>query len=184
MFPLLRMLWAAQNISSAEEGAIFRSVKVNHRSYNAHSKIGTARRSWTIVSARPTQKIMNTGQPLLPQLCPGGDLTLHKRWRSVNRRFTSRHGLAGTVSGIEATIYCGDKIWFGVFGGVGAGPELGYKYVEKWTRSPFWINPPLRPYLHPICSKFQKNWTIVDAERLAMIGALVQQQNQNLLKLQ
>jgi len=35
---------------------IFPSAKVHHRSYNAQSKFGTARRSWTLGSARSTQK--------------------------------------------------------------------------------------------------------------------------------
>ena len=39
----LRKFWAAQNIASGEEGAIFRLDKVHYRSYNAHSKFGTAR---------------------------------------------------------------------------------------------------------------------------------------------
>jgi hypothetical protein len=41
-----------------------------------------------------------------------------------------------------------------------------------------------RPHLHWICSKLQYNCTTMDADRLAMIGALVQQQNQNHLRLQ
>jgi len=39
---------------------------------------------------------------------------LHRLWRSGYKRFTSGHGLAGTLSGVEAAIYCGDEIWFGV----------------------------------------------------------------------
>ena len=38
--------WAAQNIASGEEGAIFHSGKVHHRSCNAQSKFGTARRKF------------------------------------------------------------------------------------------------------------------------------------------
>jgi len=39
---------------------------------------------------------------------------LHKICWSGCKRFTSGHGIAGTVAGIEAAIYCGDKLWFGV----------------------------------------------------------------------
>jgi len=28
--------------------------------------------------------------------------------------FTSGHGIAETVSGVEAAIHCGDELWFGV----------------------------------------------------------------------
>jgi len=66
------------------------------------------------VDACANAEILHAGQPLLPQLCPGCDKRLHKRWRSGNKRFTSCHRRAGTVSGIEATIYCEDGIWFGV----------------------------------------------------------------------
>ena len=35
------------------------------------------------------------------------------RWSGC-KRFTSGHGIAGTVSGVEAAIHCGDELWFGV----------------------------------------------------------------------
>jgi len=54
---------------------------------------------------------LNAGPPLR---CPGGDLTLHKLWWGGCKRFTSGHGLAGTVSGVEAAIHSGDKIYFSV----------------------------------------------------------------------
>ena len=39
---------------------------------------------------------------------------MHKLWWSGCKRFTSGHGIAGTVSGVEAAIHCGDELWFGV----------------------------------------------------------------------
>ncbi|KAI8486602.1 hypothetical protein Bbelb_355770 [Branchiostoma belcheri] len=40
--------------------------------------------------------------------------TLHKlRWSGC-KRFTSGHGVAGTVSGVEAAIHVGNELWFGV----------------------------------------------------------------------
>ena len=39
---------------------------------------------------------------------------MHKLWWSGCKRFTSGHGIAGTVSGVEAAIHCGDEFWFGV----------------------------------------------------------------------
>ena len=45
---------------------------------------------------------MNARPPLLPQLCLGGDQTLHKL------------GSVGEVSGVEAVLHCGDELWFGV----------------------------------------------------------------------
>ena len=70
---------------------------------------------------------MNARPPLLPQLCLGGDQTLHKLWWSGCKRFKSGHGIVGEVSGVEAVIRCGDEIWFGVGMEVSEG-EFGYKY--------------------------------------------------------
>ena len=59
-------------------------------------------------------EILNARPPLLPQLCLGGDQTLHKLWWSGCKRFKSGHGIVGEVSGVEAVIHCGDELWFGV----------------------------------------------------------------------
>ena len=56
---------------------------------------------WTLGSAANAE-ILNARPPLLPQLCLGGNQTLHKLWS------------VGMVSGVEAVIHCGDELWFGV----------------------------------------------------------------------
>jgi len=40
------------------------------------------------------------------------------------KRFTSGHGIAGTVSGVKADFHCGDKLWFSVGMEVSVGPML------------------------------------------------------------
>ena len=70
LLPLWKF-WAAQNIASGEERSIFRSSKVHHRYTNAQAPLDES--SWTLWTALPTQKSLNAGQPLLRQLCPGGD---------------------------------------------------------------------------------------------------------------
>jgi len=39
---------------------------------------------------------------------------LHKLWWGGCKLFTSRHGIAGTVSGVEAAIHCVDNLWISV----------------------------------------------------------------------
>ena len=51
---------------------------------------------------------------------------MHKLWWSGCKRFTSGHGIAGTVSGVEAAIHCGDELWFGV------GMELSERDQTLW----------------------------------------------------
>jgi len=36
--------------------------------------------------------------------------TLHKLWWGGCKRLTSGHEIAGTVSGVEAAIHCGDEL--------------------------------------------------------------------------
>jgi len=38
--------------------------------------------------------------------------TLHKLWWGGCKRITNGHGIAGTVSGVEAAIYCGKELRF------------------------------------------------------------------------
>jgi len=37
---------------------------------------------------------------------------LQKLWWGGGKRFTSGHGIAGTVSGVEAAIHCDDELWW------------------------------------------------------------------------
>ena len=39
---------------------------------------------------------------------------MHKLWWSGCKRFKSRYGIVGEVSGVEAVIHCGDELKFGV----------------------------------------------------------------------
>jgi len=47
--------------------------------------------------------------------------TLRKLWWGCCKRFTSGHGIAGTVSGVEAAIHCGDEL------GLSLGMELSWR---------------------------------------------------------
>ena len=92
--------------------------------------------SWTLGSARPTQKSWTLDHRCFASFARAVIKRCTNFGGAVVSVFTSGHGIAGTVSGVEAAIHCGDELWFGVgMGGVGAGPEFGYKYGEKWTRS-------------------------------------------------
>ena len=97
LLPLWKF-WAAQNIASGEKGSIFRSGKVHRRYNNAKSKCGTARLTFVDAwSARPTQKSWTLDHRCM--LCP--DYMLHKLWWDGCKRFTSGHGIAGTVSDVR-----------------------------------------------------------------------------------
>jgi len=37
---------------------------------------------------------------------------LQKLWWGGCKRFTSGHGIAGTVSGVEVAIHCDDELWW------------------------------------------------------------------------
>jgi len=92
-------------------------------------------------------EILKAGPPLLRKLCLGCDETLHKLWWSFCMRFTSGHG-RWRIDPL--------RLWTLVwrwYGGVGAGPEFGYKYGEKWTRSTYEIELPLST--DRLCSKLQ-----------------------------
>jgi len=98
--------------------------------------------SWTLGSAA-NAGILNARPPLLPQLCLGGDQTLHKLWWSGCKCFKSGHGIVGEVSGVEAVIHCGDELKFGVGMEVSKLGGGGYKYRGECTRNPFGISLPL-----------------------------------------
>jgi len=67
-----------------------------------------------------------------PLLCLGGNLTLHKRWWVGCKRFTSGHGIAVTVSGVEAAIHCSDEFWFSVGMEMSfSGPKLAILHTQK-----------------------------------------------------
>ena len=92
--------------------------------------------SWTLGSARPTQKSWTLDHRCLASLA-----------RAVIKRCTNFGGAVVSVlradTGLLGTVFgrwSSDPLrWWTLvwrwYAGVGAGPEFGYKYGEKWTRS-------------------------------------------------
>ena len=117
---------------------------------------------------------------LLRQQCPGGDQTLHKLWWSGCKHFTSGHGIAGTVSFVKAAIHCADDLQFSV------GMEVSVRYTRREIAQKPILKAAVecRPHLHRMCTTLRYNCISIYADRFDMIGALVQQQSQNLLRLQ
>jgi len=101
--------------------------KSHRRCNTAKPKFGTARR--TFVNAWPTQKSLT-----LDHRC--FDRALIKRYAHFGgyNRFTSGHGLAGTESGVEAEIHCGDKLWLGVSMEVFCGTNSRFRLLPLLQR--------------------------------------------------
>ena len=70
--------------------------------------------SWMLWSARPTRKSWTLDHRCFASFARAVIKRCTKLWWSGCKRFTSGHGIAGTVSGVEAAIHCGDELWFGV----------------------------------------------------------------------
>ncbi|KAI8496688.1 hypothetical protein Bbelb_253430 [Branchiostoma belcheri] len=97
------------------EGPSYRS-----ESFELHKILRAVRRGKFSAPAKFTPAPPTPSQSLasLDTTLPGRRLnvaqTLHKlRWSGC-KRFTSGHGVAGTVSGVEAAIHVGNELWFGV----------------------------------------------------------------------
>jgi len=70
-------------------------------------------RSCTLGSARPTQKSWTLDHRSFASFAQAV-IKRCTNWWGGWKRFTSGHGIAGTVSGVEAAIHCNGELWLGV----------------------------------------------------------------------
>lgn len=71
-------------------------------------------------------------------------------------RFTSGHGVAGMMSGVEAAIHGGDELWFGVGIEVSEWDQNFAKIQGEMDQELIWNRAvEFRPHLYRICSKLQ-----------------------------
>jgi hypothetical protein len=92
----------------------------------------------------------------------------------------SGHRIAGTMSGIEAAIHCGYELLFRVGTEV---PERDQNFAINTGRT----GPGAHLELNAVECRTQfcsKSHAIMDAERLVMVGILIQQQQQNVIRLE
>ena len=90
--------------------------------------------------------------------------------------------IAGTVSGAEQATHYGEEL---LVCRCRSGTRIWLRIRREMDQEPIWNQAVIecRPHLYLICSELQRICTSMYAERLAIIGALVHQQNMNLLRL-
>jgi hypothetical protein len=85
--------------------------------------------SWTLGSIRPTHNCVDSVTRAAIKHCTASVERLYSC-----KRFKSWHGVAGTVSGVEAAIHGGDELWFGV--GIEVSERDQNLAIDTWRNGP------------------------------------------------